>query len=217
MKRMKIFLVDDHKIFREGLKNLLEFEEVGTIVGEACNGEEFLENVETAQPDLVLMDISMPILNGIETTHKAIERFPDMKIIALSMHGDEEYYYQMIEAGVKGFLLKDSGIKEIERALYMVYEGESYFSNELLRRIITNISKPKTGLKDAEEINSLTKREIEVLREVCNGSTNDEIAEKLFISTQTVKGHRSNILSKTNCRNSASLVMYAIKNKLVNL
>jgi len=215
MKKVNLFLVDDHKIFREGLKNLIEFEEVGVVVGEASNGQEFLDQVEEAKPDLVLMDISMPVLNGIETTKIAIERFPDLKIIALSMHGDEEYYYKMIDAGVKGFLLKDSGIKEIERALFSVAEGDSYFSNELLRRIITSINKPNSEGND--DSNVLSKREIEVLREVCNGLTNDEIAEKLFISAQTVKGHRSSILSKTNCRNSASLVMYAIKNKLVEL
>lgn len=213
---MKLFLVDDHKIFREGLRNIIEFEEVGKIVGEAANGQEFLDKVDEAQPDLVLMDISMPVLNGIETTKLALKKNEHLKIIALSMHGDEEYYYKMIEAGVKGFLLKDSGIKEIERALHTVYEGDSYFSNELLRRIITNINSPDSK-KEASNSSSLSKREIEILKEVCNGSTNDEIAEKLFISVQTVKGHRSNLLSKTNCRNSASLVMYAIKNKLVKL
>jgi len=157
----------------------------------------------------------MPVLNGIETTKLALEKYPDLKIIALSMHGDEEYYYKMIEAGVKGFLLKDGGIKEIERAIYAVHEGDSYFSHELLRRIITNINKP--AKKEKEQAELLTKREIEVLHEICNGLTNDEIAEKLFISAQTVKGHRSSLLSKTNCRNSASLVMYAIKHKLIEL
>ncbi len=215
MTKIKVFLVDDHKIFREGLKNLIELEEVGEIVGEAGNGKDFLDRLETIQPDLVLMDISMPVLNGIETTKLALEKYPDLKIIALSMHGDEEYYYKMIEAGVKGFLLKDGGIKEIERAIYAVHEGDSYFSHELLRRIITNINKP--AKKEKEEAELLTKREIEVLHEICNGLTNDEIAEKLFISAQTVKGHRSSLLSKTNCRNSASLVMYAIKHKLIEL
>ncbi len=215
MDSPKLYLVDDHLIFREGLRNLLEFEGIGKVVGESSNGKDFLDKVEKADPDLVLMDISMPVMNGIEATKLAIERNSEMKIMALSMNGDEEYYYKMIEAGVKGFLLKDSGIKEIEKAISAVISGDSYFSNELLRRIITNLGKPLE--KKAEGKNLLSDREMEVLVEICNGLTNDEIAEKLFISAQTVKGHRSSLLSKTNCRNSASLVMYAIKNKLVEL
>ncbi|TRX72056.1 response regulator transcription factor [Carboxylicivirga sp. M1479] len=215
MGTAKIFLVDDHRIFREGLKNLIEFEDVGTIVGEASNGQEFLDKMDAQEIDLVLMDISMPILNGIETTIKALHQNPDLKIVALSMHGDDEYYYKMIEAGAKGFLLKDSGIKEIEHAIRTVINGDSYFSNELLRRIITNINKPEQNSVIKEH--NISKRELEVLKEICNGLTNDEIAEKLFISAQTVKGHRSSLLAKNNCRNSASLVMFAIKNKLVEL
>ncbi|WP_430816898.1 response regulator transcription factor [Carboxylicivirga sp. RSCT41] len=215
MKEVQIFLVDDHRIFREGMKSLIEMEGVGKVCGEASNGKEFLTAIEDNVPDLVLMDISMPVMNGIETTKFAVERHPDIKVIALSMHGDEEYYYKMIESGVKGFLLKDSGIKEIERAIDSVLDGDSYFSNELLRRIITNINNPDK--KEVANTSDLSKREQEVLVEICNGLTNDEIAEKLFISAQTVKGHRSNLLSKTNCRNSASLVMYAIKNKIIEL
>ncbi|TLX72159.1 response regulator transcription factor [Labilibacter sediminis] len=215
MANAKLFLVDDHLIFREGLRNLIEIEGVGKIVGEASNGKEFLDKVEELQPDLVLMDISMPIMNGIEATKIAVERNPNLKVMALSMNGDEEYYYKMIEAGVKGFLLKDSGIKEIEKAISAVLGGDCYFSNELLRRIINNIGKPMDKQKESKSL--LSNREIEVCREICNGLTNEEIAEKLFISAQTVKGHRSSLLSKTNCRNSASLVMYAIKNKIIEL
>jgi DNA-binding NarL/FixJ family response regulator len=215
MTKAKLYLVDDHLIFREGLRNLIEVEGIGTVVGEASNGKEFLENFEEAASDLVLMDISMPIMNGIDATKLAIEKNPELKVMALSMNGDEEYYYKMIEAGVKGFLLKDSGIKEIERAIQTIIDGDSYFSNELLRRIITNIGKPIDKEKISENI--LSPRETEVLIEICNGLTNEEIAEKLFISPQTVKGHRSNLLSKTNCKNSASLVMWAIKNKIIEL
>jgi DNA-binding NarL/FixJ family response regulator len=215
MKKVNLFLVDDHLIFREGLRNLIEIEGVGKVLGEAGNGKEFLEKIEEQLPDLVLMDISMPVMNGIEATRLAIEKYPDLKVVALSMNGDEEYYYKMIEAGVRGFLLKDSGIKEIEKAIWTVVEGDSYFSNELLRRIITTLKKPGQQAEDDKE--HLSKREQEVLKEICNGLTNDEIAEKLFISTQTVKGHRSNLLSKTGCKNSASLVMFAIKNKYIEL
>ncbi len=215
MVKSKIYLVDDHLIFREGLRNLIEIEGVGKVVGEASNGKEFYENFDKCDPDLVLMDISMPVMNGIEATKLAIEKNPDLKVMALSMHGDEEYYYKMIEAGVKGFLLKDSGIKEIERAISAVVNGDSYFSNELLRRIISNLGKPVE--KETNNKSDISKREIEVLKEICNGLTNEEIGDKLFISAQTVKGHRSNLLSKTNCRNSACLVLYAIKNKIIEL
>ncbi len=215
MAKAKLFLVDDHLIFREGLRNLIEVEGIGDVVGESSNGKDFLNKIESLDVDLVLMDISMPVMNGIEATKLAIERDPELKIMALSMNGDEDYYYKMIEAGVKGFLLKDSGIKEIERAIYSVIDGDSYFSNELLRRIISNLAKPADVKNEVDSL--LSTREKEVLVEICNGLTNDEIAEKLFISAQTVKGHRSNLLSKTNCRNSASLVMYAIKNKIVEL
>ena len=215
MEKIKLFLVDDHKIFREGLKQLIEIEEIGTVIAEASNGQEFLSKLSDPLPDLILMDISMPVMNGIEATKVAIEKYPELIILALSMHGDEEYYYKMIEAGVKGFLLKDSGIKEIEKAIYSVVDGESYFSNELLRQIILGMNK-KTK-ESVPEQDGLTSREIEVLKEICGGLTNEEIADKLCISAQTVKGHRSNLLSKTNCKNSASLVMYAIKYKLVEL
>jgi len=216
MEKVKLFLVDDHKIFREGLKHLIEVEEVGTVVAEAGNGQEFLLKLEDATPDIVLMDISMPLMNGIEATQMARDKYPDLKVLALSMHGDEEYYYKMIEAGVKGFLLKDSGIKEIERAIYAVLEGESYFSNELLRQIISGMNSKKSN-ESAVEKDGISTRELEVLKLICAGLTNEEIADKLCISAQTVKGHRSNLLSKTNCKNSASLVMYAIKNKVVEV
>ncbi len=215
MAKSKLYLVDDHQIFREGLRNLIEIEGIGEVVGESNNGKDFIDKIENIDVDLVLMDISMPIMNGIEATKLAIEKKPELKVIALSMNGDEDYYYKMIEAGVKGFLLKDSGIKEIERAIFTVIDGDSYFSNELLRRIISNLAKPSDKKNESDSL--LSGREKEVLIEICNGLTNDEIAEKLFISAQTVKGHRSNLLSKTNCRNSASLVMYAIKNKIVEL
>ncbi|MFT3740932.1 MAG: response regulator transcription factor [Breznakibacter sp.] len=217
MSNTKVFLVDDHKIFREGLKHLIEVEEVGIVIAEAANGHEFLQKLCEPLPDVVLMDISMPHMNGIEATRTARGKFPDLQVVALSMHGDEEYYYKMIEAGVRGFLLKDSGIKEIERAICSVLEGESYFSNELLRQIISGLNKKSHQPESAIEKDGLSTREIDVLKLVCQGFTNEEIAEKLCISSQTVKGHRSNLLSKTNCKNSASLVMYAIKNKVVEI
>ncbi len=213
MVKNKIIIVDDHKIFRDGIKSVITIEGIADVIADAGNGKEFLELLKTHEPDLVLMDISMPVMNGVEATKKALEIYPDIKFLALSSFGDEEYYYKMIDAGVKGFILKDVGIAELEVAINEVLEGGSYFSNELLRRIIANVSKKK--LETSSKL--LSKRELEILTEICNGHTNVEIAEKLNISPDTVKGHRSKVLSKTDCKNSASLVVYAIKNKLIEI
>lgn len=210
-----IIIVDDHVIFRQGLRSLLITENIATVIGEASNGKEYLELLSHLKTDLVLMDINMPHMNGMEATRKSLAMHPDLKIIAFTMFGDEDYYYKMIDLGVKGFLLKSSGISELEKAISEVMEGESYFSNEILRKIINNL-----GRRDADKkIDSigLTSREMDVLVQICQGLNNDEIADKLFISPKTVKSHRSNLLVKTNSNNSIKLILYALKNKLVNI
>jgi len=214
-KKYRIIVVDDHEIFRDGLKFVLSQSDNTEIIGEATNGEEFLELIETITPDLVLMDIAMPVMDGIEATQKALERNPNMKIIALSMFGDEEYYFKMIHAGVKGFVLKKSGKKELEKAIVEVMKGDSYFSNELLRNIILNLAETKET--KSTNNSSLTKREHEVLQLICKGFSNTEIADSLHISAKTVEGHRTNLLSKTGVKNSINLVMYAIKNKIIEI
>ncbi len=212
-----IILVDDHHMFRGSLKSLITNEKIGTIAGEASNGKEFLEILENNVPDLVLMDIDMPIMDGAEATRIAVEKHPQIKILALSMFGEENYYYKMVKAGVKGFLLKTSDIKELEIAIREVVSGESYFSNELLRKIITNFGKKTIAQNEINELVKLTERERDVIELVCKGSTNEEIAEKLHISPKTVKGHRANLLAKTDCKNTPSLVIYAIKNKIIEI
>jgi len=211
----EIIIVDDHVIFRQGLKSLLASERIAKVIGEASNGKEYLELLSNLKPDLVLMDIDMPHMNGMEATQKSLAMHPDLKIIAFTMFGDEDYYYKMIDLGVKGFILKSSGISELEKAISEVINGESYFSNEILRKIINNLSR-KDAVKKVENI-GLTTREMDVLEQICLGLNNDEIAEKLFISPKTVKSHRSNLLVKTNCNNSTRLILYALKNKLVNI
>jgi DNA-binding NarL/FixJ family response regulator len=210
---IKIILVDDHKIFRESLRRLLTSEGIAEIVAEAANGKEFLEVLETIQPDLVLLDISMPVMDGIEAATLAIKKFPDLCILTLSSFGDEKYYYKMIEAGVKGFVLKSSGLTELENAINEVVPGGNWFSNELLKNIISSLSKKNSQPKMAE----LTERELEILKLICKGLTNEQIAEEIHLSFDTVKWHRANILSKTQCTNTALLVMYAIKNELIEV
>jgi DNA-binding NarL/FixJ family response regulator len=215
-KKIRVFIVDDHDMFRDGVKLLLSSGDVAEIVAEANNGKEFLKHVESVLPDVVLMDISMPEMDGIEASKIAHEKYPNLKILALTMFGDEKYYYQMIQSGIKGFILKSSGISELLNAIKDVAEGKNFFSNELLCKLINNLYTGKAG-KDSGENEKLSKRELEVLKEIAGGLSNDEIADKLHISNTTVRTHRSNLLQKTNTNNTASLIMFAIKNKIIEV
>jgi len=161
------------------------------------------------------MDINMPEMDGIEATRKGLKLCPEIDIIALSMYGEEEYYYKMVDLGVKGFILKTSGIHELEKAIEAVMDGDSYFSHEVLRKIISNLGR-KNEFKSIENIN-LTIREKEVLQQICLGLNNEQIGHKLFISPKTIKSHRSNLFEKTGCKNTPSLILLAIKNKMVDL
>lgn len=214
-KKPTIIIVDDHLIFQQGLKAIISAEEIATVIGEASNGKDFIELLSTQKPDLVLMDIDMPQMDGIAATKKALELVPDLKIIALTMFEDEEYYYKMIDVGVKGFILKSAGINELEKAIHDVMKGESYFSNELLRKIIVNFNRQKTKIKSGHQ--DFTDREIEILQQMCLGLTTKEIANKLNISPKTVKSHRSNLLEKAACKNTPSLILFALKNKIIEL
>ncbi len=214
MNDIKIVIVDDHSLFRNGMKLLLTNAGNFSIIAEASNGKEFIELLRTTIPDIVLMDIDMPEMDGIEATSKALETNPDLKIIGLSMYGEEEYYYKMIEAGVSGFLLKNSDINEVKTAITSVFDGGKYFSQELLYNVVRNI---KTSQTNQDVVENLSERELEVLKQICIGLSNHEIAENLHISKRTVDKHRANLLDKTNSKNTAHLVMYAIKNKLIDI
>lgn len=210
---VKIIITDDHRMFRETLRKVLTTEGIAEVLGEASNGIELLELLETHKPDLLLMDISMPLMDGIEATRKAIEKQPGLKVLTLSSFGDEQYYFNMIEAGAKGFVVKNAGFAELEKAILTVAAGESWFSSELLQKVILSFSNKAPKETQVE----FSEREIEIIRYICEGLTNEQIAEKVFLSFDTVKWHRSNILSKTGASNTAALVMFAIKNKIVNI
>jgi len=217
-RNTKIIIVDDHLMFREGIKLLIETEGMGKVIAEADNGQEFLHLLENHNPDLVLMDIEMPVMSGLAATIAAIAIRPDLKILALTMLGNKDNYTSMINAGVMGFVLKTSGKQELEKAIKTVIGGESYFSNELLRSIIVNFGKHPTALPNSTSSKTeLTDRELEVLQYLCKGLTATEIAGKLFRSIKTIEAHRSKLLQKTNTRNTINLVLFAIRNKLVEL
>lgn len=211
---MKILLVDDHTLFRNGLKMLLDTLPGYEVIGEASNGREFLELIAKFDYDIVFLDIEMPEINGIEAAKRAIELKPELKIITLSMYGDEEYYDQMVDAGAKGFLLKNTNLQEVKTAIDTVMDGGNYFSQELMQSLLRNY---KSGKETKGLEADLSEREIEILLLICSGLSNQEIGDQLFISKRTVEKHRANILCKSNCKNTAGLVMYAIKNQLIEM
>jgi DNA-binding NarL/FixJ family response regulator len=213
MGKIRIIIADDHQLFRNGLKILLDSFPEFEVTGEASNGEEFLKLLNNTEADIVLMDINMPEMDGIEATRKGLRICPGINIIALSMYGEEEYYYKMVDAGAKGFLLKDSDIAEVKEAIMTVNKGGSYFSQELLYHVIQKIKHREHESKSA----NLSKREKEILFKICEGLSNQEIAETLFISKRTVDKHRANLLGKTNSKNTASLILFAIRNKLIEI
>jgi DNA-binding NarL/FixJ family response regulator len=213
MEKIRIIIADDHQLFRNGLKILLNSFPEFEVIGEASNGEEFLRLIKTINADIALMDINMPEMDGIDATRKGLKINPSINIIALSMYGEEEYYYKMVDAGAKGFLLKDSDIYEVKEAILTVIKGGSYFSQELLYHVIQKIKHREHENKSA----NLSKREKEILMKICEGLSNQEIAEALFISKRTVDKHRANLLGKTNSKNTASLILFAIRNKLIEI
>lgn len=210
----KIALVDDHTLFRTGLAGLLAQHDGFEVVADVGSGEEFLAMLPSLDVDVVFMDISMPGIDGAETTRRALAERPELRIVTLSMYGDEHYYTRMMESGASGFLLKDSDIEEVYNAVEVTMAGDSYFSSALLGTLTRNMSMLAVEEPDEDQ---LSNREVEILVEVCRGLSNQEIADKLFISKRTVDKHRANIMEKTGCKNTANLVVYAIKNHLVDL
>jgi len=212
--KLKILIVDDHEFFRNGLKMVINRLKYAKVVGEASNGKEFLKMIPEKEPDIVLIDIQMPLMNGIEATERALEEYPELKIVALTMFEDEEYLQSMIEAGAKGFLLKNITKDVLDQALHAISSGNNYYSPELLEFFTRKaIKEPKEDDGDIR----FTRREKEIMQLICDGLSNKEIADKLFISERTVVGHKSNLLAKTNCKSTIGLLSFAIKNRLVEV
>ena len=210
-KSYRILLADDHALFLSGLSGLLARRPECEVVGTAANGAECLELIRTVPHDVVLMDIDMPVMDGIEATERALAEHPHEKIITLSMHAEETFYFRMVEAGAKGFILKSADLDEVVAAIHVVCEGGSFFSQELLQHLVGSL---KTSRHDQPE-ELLSDREKEILLLICKGLSNQEIGDRLFISKRTVDKHRANILEKTGCKNTANLVVWAIKNSVV--
>ena len=215
-----IIVVDDHPLFREGIKLLIEKEGIGKVIGVAENGQVFLQLLENQVPDLVLMDIEMPVMNGLEATRRAKDKYPDLKVLVLTMMEGFENCAEMITAGVVGFVHKTAEKPVLEKAIQTVMEGETYYSLDMLRSIVLAMGKQEEVLARAKSVKEeihLSERENEVLKYLCEGLSVSEIADKIFRSVKTVEAYRSKLLEKTNTRNSINLVLFSIKNKLVEV
>jgi DNA-binding NarL/FixJ family response regulator len=210
MEIARVIVVDDHIIFRKGLHTILNEIDLVKVVGEASNGNELLDLLKKQETDIIFMDIKMPVVNGIEATRKVLAKYPEIKIIALTMFEEISYFNEMIDAGASGFLLKKTTSEELEKAISMVLLDESYFSEEFMSTVNLHI-KPK----QKDQFINLTDREQEVLELICKGNSNAEISKFLGLSSRTIDGHRAKLLEKTGAKNAPSLVMFAIRNGLV--
>jgi DNA-binding NarL/FixJ family response regulator len=211
---VKVYIVDDHSVFREGLKLLLSTIKGVELAGEAANGKLFLDNLSKPLPDIVFMDINMKEMDGIEATQKALQLHPQLKIVALTSFEDEEYFNKMNDMGVKGYLLKNSGKDDFERAIIRISEGFNYYSEELVIKLTQKMQQ----ISKSKEVNlSFSPEEIQLLKCICEGLTNKQIASLMHLSARTIEAHRARLLEKTGTKNSVALAVYAVSRKLVAL
>lgn len=217
MSSIRVLLAEDHTILRKGLCSLLENEFGIEVVGESENGREAIEKTELLKPDVLVLDISMPLLNGIEVTRKLIKKFPDLKILVLTMHTSDEFVFEVLNAGAKGYVIKKAAPDELVSAIHAVSLGQSYFSPEISKMLLDRMV--DTGMMQDESIafKNLSDREREVLQLVAEGHSSREISEMLFISIKTVENHRASIMEKLGLHNLAELIKYAINKGIIQL
>jgi two-component system response regulator NreC len=207
----RLLLVDDHKVVRSGLRMLLDNEADLTIVGEAGTGQEALQLVEQLQPDLVLMDIGLPDISGIDVAHQIKQRWPQVAVVALTIHEDEEYFFKMLQAGVNGYVPKRAAPEELLTAVRTANEGGVYLYPSLAKLLV----KDYLAGERPDQLDGLTEREQEILAHLAEGASNEVIAETLNISQKTVSRHRENIMRKLNLHSRADLVKYAIRKGII--
>lgn len=212
---MKILLVDDHKLIRDAIHSYLDQDQEFDVIGQVSNGEEAIEFLEGASVDVVMMDINMPIMDGVDCTREIAKRWPEIKVLALTMMSDNQHIKQMMNAGAVGYILKNCTEEEVKDALRTVNAGDTYYSSEVTETVMQNMMKRKPLKKSHLVVDiPLTEREKEVLRLIIKEYTNQEIADELFISPRTVDAHKRNLLEKTDSKNVAGLVLYAIDKQL---
>ncbi len=217
MDKISLIIVDDHKIFRDGLLLLLNQFDFVKVIGEAENGNDFLELLKKEIPDIVLMDINMPQLGGVEASKIAIKKYPNLKIIALTTFLEEELIEQMLLAGVEGYMLKRADVAEFEKAIKKVAAGGSHFSDEIIEIITRNLKVFSKQKNLISLLPTFTKKEQLILEHICKGYNNEQIAKRIFLSSKTVEKYKSSLFQKTGTFNTVNLVIYAFKNQLVEV
>ncbi|MCL4426640.1 MAG: response regulator transcription factor [Firmicutes bacterium] len=215
--KIRVLLVDDHTILRDGIRLLLSSQEDIEVVGEAGDGREAVEKVLQLQPDVVLMDIGLPVMNGIEATRTITQKRPATKVLVLTMHEDEEYVLPLLAAGASGYVLKKTASSELISALRAVAEGNAFLHPAVAKTVIDKYLQGAAPEGDSGGPDGLTEREVEVLKLVAQGLSNREIADRLFISIKTVQAHRSNIMEKLNLHDRVDLAKYAIRKGLIEM
>ncbi len=211
---VKVMLTDDHVLMREGIKHLLEFDGSVEVIEEASDGVECLEKLEKVTPDILLLDINMPDMNGIEVLEELKKRNSNIKVLILTVHSEVEYLIRAIDIGANGYILKDSGSAELKQAINTIMNNDSYIQPSLLPALNSRLINRDI---DKEKLESLTKRELEILKQVVGGMFNKEIAASLHISERTVKNHLSNIFKKIDVSDRTQAAVFAIRNNIVNL
>jgi DNA-binding NarL/FixJ family response regulator len=216
MKKLRILLADDHIVMRTGLRALLERQPDLEVVGETENGRETVELAASLRPDVVVMDVGMPVLNGIEATQTIVTQCPTIAVVILSMHADESYVMRALKAGARGYLLKDSAAADLIGAIQAISQGKSFFSPKVSRILAEDYVRVLKQKGAVDTYDLLTSREREILQLLAEGKANKEVATALNISPYTVETHRSHILQKLNLHNSAELVLYAVRKGIIS-
>lgn len=211
--KIKVLIADDHRLFREGISNLLFSSDTIEVIGHAEDGADAFNKVKQMKPDVVLMDIAMPKMSGIEACKKIKGTFPEVKIISVSMHSDKQYVKGVLEAGADGYLLKNCTLRQLTDAIHSVQEGKKYLSPDITELIISGYLSPEDALTD--DYNKLSEREKEIFLLLAEGKSAREIGEKLFISVKTVGTHKQNILDKLNLKTNADITKYALQKGLI--
>ena len=212
---IKIAIADDHKLFRKGVRELIELEENFEVILEAGDGQELIDGLAANMPEVILMDLNMPGMNGIKATEYINTHFPDIKILVLSMLEDEKFVVRLMKLGASGYLLKNTDPDELLEAITQVKNAGHYFSDTVAKAMANGLSKRSKPTSNLSDIPEFSDRELQVLNLICKGMTNPTIGESLFISHRTVEGHRKRLLQKADVNNTASLVAYAFRNGLV--